>query len=82
MDDVKRFEDKIDKISDKMASMDTTLAKQSVILEEHVRRTNLLEEKIEPIEKHVHMVHGVLKFIGIIGVFIAIFEGIIKIMGL
>lgn len=76
------MEDKLDKLSEKITSIDVTLAKQSVILEEHVKRTNLLEAKIEPIEKHVAMVHGVLKFMGIIGVFVGLIEGLLKIMGL
>lgn len=80
MDD-KRLEDKLDKVVDNINSINVTLGKQSVILEEHVKRTNLLEAKIEPIEKHVAMVHGVLKFIGLIGVFVAVIEGLLKIAG-
>lgn len=81
MDNVKRIEDKIDKVLDKQNSMDITLAKQSVILEEHVKRTNLLEAKIVPIEKHVAMVHGALKFLGFVALFVGIIEGLLKIIG-
>lgn len=81
MKDDSRLEDKIDKMTDKIINIDVTLAKQSVILEEHVKRTNLLEEKMEPIEKHVHMVNGVSKFLVLVGVFVAIIEGVIKILG-
>jgi hypothetical protein len=80
MDDQKRLEDKVDKIVDKICSIDVTLVKQSIILEEHIKRTNLLEDKIEPIEKHVIMVNGVLKFLGIVAIFIGIIEGLIKII--
>lgn len=76
-----RLEDKIDRMSDKITSIDVTLAKQSVILEEHVKRSNLLEEKMEPLEKHVHMVNGVSKFLVLVGVLVAVIEGIIKIFG-
>ncbi len=81
MDDYKRLEDKLDKVVDKIGSIDVTLAKQSVILEEHVRRTDILESKITPIEKHVIMVHGVLKFLGLIAIFVGIIEGLLKIIG-
>lgn len=75
------MENKLDKIIEKIASIDVTLAKQSVILEEHVKRTNLLEEKIEPIEKHVAMVNGALKLLGLIAIIVAIIEGTYRIMG-
>lgn len=71
-----RIEDKIDRLTDKVASIDTTLSSQHMVLEEHVRRTNLLEEQIKPIEKHVNMVTGALKLIGLIATFAAIGEGI------
>jgi hypothetical protein len=76
-----RVEEKIDKIVDKITDIDVTLGKQSVILEEHVRRTNLLENKLEPIEKHVHMIQGALKFLGLISIFIAIIEFVLKMVG-
>lgn len=81
MDNMKRLEDKIDKVLDKQSNMDVTLGKQSVILEEHVKRTNLLETRFEPVEKHVIMVNGVLKFIGILAILLGIIEGLLKIIG-
>ena len=49
MDDklVDRLEEKLDKIVDKMGSIDTTLAGQHVQLTDHIRRTELLENKME-----------------------------------
>lgn len=81
MSDDKRLEDKVDVVVEKIGEINVTLAKQSVILEEHVKRTNLLETKIEPIEKHVIMVHGILKFIGLLAVIAGIMEVILKVMG-
>ena len=69
-----KIEEKLDKIAEHQAEMNVTLGKQSIILEEHVRRTNILEKKIEPIERHVHRVEGVLKFIGLLAVFASIIE--------
>lgn len=82
MDDSNRLENKIDNIVEKIGNIDVTLGKQSVILDIHVKRTNLLEAKIIPLEKHVTVVNGVLKFVGLIAVFIAIIEGLLKILKL
>lgn len=79
--DNKRLEDKVDKIADNISEINVTLAKQSVILDEHVKRSNLLEAKMVPLEKHVTMVNGVLKFFGLIAVFASIIEVFLKILG-
>jgi hypothetical protein len=80
MDD--RIERKIDKIADHIGNIDVTLAKQEVTLADHIRRTELLEEKMSPVEKHVNMVHGVLKAIAAIGTIVGIVHGILKLKGL
>lgn len=63
----KKFErifDKLESIDKRLDSVDVTLGKQSIILDEHVKRTNLLEKKMEPIEKHVVIVGGLMKYVG------------------
>lgn len=62
--DYKRLEDKLDKVMDMQGEMNVTLAKQSVILEEHVKRTNILEEKLAPVEKHVSLMKSLMKIGG------------------
>lgn len=79
---ISKIEKKIDKLDQHLSSIDITLAKQSVILDEHVKRTNLLEERITPIERHVSMINGALKFLGILAVIIGIAVGIEQLMGL
>lgn len=54
----------IEHIKRSLASMDKTLALQHQSLEIHIKRTDLLEQKLEPIERHVQQVRGVSKFIG------------------
>ncbi len=61
-----RFESKLDRVVERIGSIDATLAAQHVSLKDHIRRTNILEGKIAPIEKHVNMVGGVFKFFGIL----------------
>lgn len=73
---MKKLEDKLDKLSEMQGEMNVTLAKQSVILEEHVKRTNLLEAKITPIERHVAMVNGALKLLGVLALIIGLIEGL------
>ncbi len=58
-----RMEDKLDQVVEKISSIDTTLAKQEVSLSDHIRRTQILEEKLEPVERHVSMVNGIVKFL-------------------
>lgn len=70
MDDrrLERIEVKIDDVSDRIGSIDATLAAQHVSLELHIKRTNLLEEKLAPVERHVAMLNGALKLLGILAV--------------
>ena len=59
-----------EKILDAISRIDVTLARQEVVLEDHTRRSLAAEENIkilradlEPVEKHVTMVNGVLKVV-------------------
>ncbi len=61
---ITKLENKLEKISDHLRSIDITLASQHVTLEEHIKRTKQLEERVDPIEKSVLMFHGFIKFIG------------------
>lgn len=69
-------ENKLDKIAEDIHEIKITLAKQHVSLAEHIRRTELLEDKLEPLERRSHMITGVLAFIGLIatlaGIYIAL----------
>ncbi len=67
-DRLDRLEKKIDKVLDHVANHDVTAARQQVSLDEHIRRTNILEHKFEPVQKHVAMVNGALKVISALGI--------------
>ncbi len=75
-----RIEDKIDAVGQKIGSIDVTLASQHESLKDHMRRTELLEQSIEPIKKHVNMVSGALKLIGLLATIGAIIEGIVALL--
>jgi transposase-like protein len=71
-----RVEDKLDIISAKISSIDLTLAAQHISLEQHIKRTNLLEEEIKPVKKHVDMMNGAAKLLSFIAMTAAIIEAI------
>jgi len=72
-DRLKRIEDKVDKVVDQISEVNITLAKQHVSLKEHIRRTALLEDKMEPIDRHVKMVNGAVKLLLIISALAGIY---------
>ena len=69
---MERFDDKLTIISDRLGSIDVTLAKQNIQLTEHIRRTAILEAEIKPIRKHVTVVQGVGASLGVISVILSI----------
>jgi len=73
---VDKLDTKLDKIVDRLGSVDVTLAQQHESLKTHIRRTELLEEAVAPIEKHVDMMSGALKLVGILGLIAGILEGL------
>lgn len=75
-----RIENKIDKVVEHIGSIDVTLSAQHVSLAEHIRRTNALEAKVQPIEKHAAMVSGALKLIGMMSVIATIAMGIVEVL--
>lgn len=81
MSDMTRIEDKLEKIEGHIGTQAVTLERLTVSVEEHVRRTNLLESKVEPLEKHVSMMNGALRLISVLGVVAAIAEAIVIMTG-
>jgi hypothetical protein len=53
----------------RLDSIDITMTRNTLSLEEHVKRTNLLEERMKPVEKHVEVMNALAKLsVGILGV--------------
>lgn len=77
-DPMDRVLDKLDKMDEKIDGIDKTLVRNTASLEEHMRRTELLEAAIKPVQEHVVMVKGVGKAIGYLGVLVGMAIGIIK----
>lgn len=79
MDDrINRIEDKVDKIIEKMAETNVILASQHESLVIHMKRSDLLEKKIEPVEKHVAMMQGAIKLVMLLGVMGSIISVVLK----
>ncbi len=53
----------IEQIKKTLTSMDKTLALQQQSLDLHIKRSDMLEQKLVPIEKHVEQVRGISKFV-------------------
>lgn len=78
MADLERILNKIDKIDDKLLVIDSTLLRNTITLEEHVRRTSILESEIKPLKKHVVLVEAFFKIIGFFATLTGIILGLVK----
>ena len=67
---------KTDKIFDRLNSIDKTLAGQHETLKEHIRRTEILEHRVEPLERSSNMLEGAMKFIALTGILATMAEAI------
>lgn len=78
--------EKLGQISEHLGKIDVTLAKQSVVLEHHIRRSDMIEKRVEqvaaelaPIKTHVAAVGGVVKALAILGTSVGLIVGLAKI---
>lgn len=69
---LEKIDEKLEKMDDKLGNIDVTLVAQAADLKYHIKRTTLaekrmehIESQLEPIKKHVSMVHGAFKVIGV-----------------
>lgn len=86
---VDKLHTKVDEVNDKLTDINTTLNRNTDSLELHMKRSDTLESmlkqqetsfvaQIEPIKKHVNMVKGALKLIGLVSTLL----GILKLLGI
>lgn len=93
-----KFESKIDKLDERLDSIEKVQIKQEANIEHHVKRTDLAEENtailreemaknieaiqtdMKPVQAHVAYMNGALKLIGVVGTFVAIAAGIVKVL--
>jgi hypothetical protein len=69
---------KLDRINERLHSIDKTLALNTQQLAEHMRRTALLEKEMQPVSKHVQQMQGAAKLLGILAL-IATVIGVVSV---
>lgn len=79
MEHLERVLDKLDKLDDRLDKLDLTLVRNTISLEEHSRRCDLLEKDLKPVKKHVLIIETSFKLIGALSVVIAIVAGLCEI---
>lgn len=67
MDDLKWLKDALEKIENRQHQHTETLTRLTVTVEEHVKRTNILEEEIKPLKAHVQLMNTAAKVLSIAG---------------
>ena len=84
---LEKLESKFDAMQEKIDAITEKVVENSAVLEEHQRRSlanekmvEMLKEEVKPIQRHVIMVDGVLKFIGFMALLLGMGEAIVKIL--
>ncbi len=80
MSDIKRIEDKIDKIVDIQGNQAVTLARLTDSVEHHIKRTDALEERFQPVQEHVNDLKAVIRILKIMGMFTGVVVSILEII--
>lgn len=75
-----RIENKLDKVVDRISSIDTTLASQHEILATHIRRTEALEAIVEPMQRVSLMQRGAFALVGIVGSLVGVAAAVFEII--
>jgi hypothetical protein len=75
-----RIETKVDVIVDKISNIEVTLAKQHESLAHHIKRTDLLEQQVEPIRVHVAKITGARELLKILSMIVALVGGILAVI--
>jgi hypothetical protein len=68
-----------EEILHRISKIEITLAEQHVTLKEHIRRTELLESKVVPLEKSSFKLDTVYKFLFHSGIVAGVVEGLHRI---
>lgn len=81
-DDLAKIDAKVDKLDDRLDSIDVHMAEYNEQLKIHIKRTEILEEEHKDVREHIAMVKGALKLVASSGIIIAIVKLIEMIGGM
>ena len=73
-----RIEAKIDKLDARQNRMEITQVAQHLTLEEHTKRSTMLEAIVLPMQKKMNMAEGALKLVGIVAMLAGIVDVILR----
>ena len=92
-----KFEDRFSQqdkdVDNRLDNIEKVLIAQEMNLQEHMKRSDHLEDLVEemqkkndaavaPLKKHINMVEGVFKFIGLMGILVSILGGLAKLFNM
>lgn len=73
-----RLEEKVDSVNEKLAKTNEILAVNTEQLAQHMARTKMLEDRVEPIEKGYLYANGIIKLFTFISIVAVIVDVIIR----
>ncbi len=78
---VERIESKVDRLDERLDTVDKHLEKYNTLLDIHIKRTEKLEKRLDPIEMIYFGGVILLKALGIVALCIGIVAGVLKLTG-
>ena len=75
-----KLDERLESFEKAQAEANIIAAKQEVNLEQHMKRTEMLESRMEPVERHINILNGALKAIGAGAVVLSLITGILKLL--
>jgi archaellum component FlaC len=73
-----RIEERLDKVDEKLNSIDKHLAVYNEQLKEHIRRSNMLELEMKPVKAHVALMNSLAKILVALGAIVSFTIGLYK----
>jgi hypothetical protein len=75
---MKEIENKIDRISDRLSKIEKHIAVYNMELKSHIKRTAILESKVDPLQKLQYKFAGALGLLSFLAILLTIVEIILK----
>lgn len=74
------MEKRLDRIEEKLETIIVEQAKQHVTLQEHTKRSTMLEDEFKPMRLHIAQIQGAMKLLGILALIGAILEAVLAVI--